>query len=96
MNDLIRCNNCFTLFNDEDLKLLNQDKEHFKVCPYCKTDAYLMDIKDVINNSFINDKEKMDDLKLLTKDEFLKSYSYITEWEYDNTLYLNEHLNIGE
>ena len=36
--------------------------------------------------NFLNDKEKMIDFKILTKEEFLKSYSYLTEEEYDNTL----------
>lgn len=36
--------------------------------------------------NFITDKEKMYDLLLLTKEEFLKSYSYLTEEEYNNTL----------
>ena len=33
--------------------------------------------------SFTDDKEKMIDFYILTKKEFLKSYSYITEREYD-------------
>ena len=36
--------------------------------------------------SFITDKEKMRDFKLLTKQEFLKSYSYLTEAEYEPTV----------
>ena len=36
--------------------------------------------------SFITDKEKMRDFKLLTKQEFLKSYSYLTEAEYELTV----------
>lgn len=35
---------------------------------------------------FINDKEKMADLPLMTKDEFLDSYSYLIEEEYDATV----------
>ena len=35
--------------------------------------------------SFINDKEKMRDFYILSKIEFLKSYSYLTELEYDLT-----------
>ena len=35
--------------------------------------------------NFIDDKEKMKDFKNLSKNEFLKSYSYLTEEEYDNT-----------
>lgn len=34
---------------------------------------------------FIDDSEKMKDFIKLTKDEFLKSYSYLTEEEYDET-----------
>ncbi len=35
--------------------------------------------------SFIDDKEKMADFWMLNKDEFLQSYSYLTEEEYDAT-----------
>ena len=35
--------------------------------------------------SFANDEEKMVDFLLLTKEEFLQSYSYLTEEEYDAT-----------
>ena len=34
---------------------------------------------------FLDDKEKMLDFKKLSKDEFLKSYSYISEEEYEAT-----------
>ena len=34
---------------------------------------------------FTDDAEKMRDFYILTKEEFLKSYSYITEIEYDLT-----------
>ena len=43
--------------------------------------------KETLN--FTNDKEKMNDFKILTKEEFLKSYSYITEKEYDDTVLSN-------
>jgi hypothetical protein len=36
--------------------------------------------------SFITDKEKMRDFKILTKQEFLRSYSYLTEAEYNLTM----------
>lgn len=36
--------------------------------------------------NFIDDKEKINDLLWLTREQFLKSYSYITEAEYNNTL----------
>ena len=35
--------------------------------------------------SFIDDEEKMKDFIKLTKDEFLASYSYLTEEEYKKT-----------
>lgn len=34
---------------------------------------------------FLDDKEKMKDFAILTKEEFLMSYSYLTEEEYDLT-----------
>ena len=36
-------------------------------------------------SNFLDDKEKMRDFKELSKEEFLKSYSYLTEEEYENT-----------
>lgn len=36
--------------------------------------------------NFINDKEKIRDLLWLNRNQFLSTYSYITEEEYDNTL----------
>lgn len=38
------------------------------------------------SKSFLNDTEKMVDFLILPKQEFLKSYSYITEEEYITTL----------
>ena len=35
---------------------------------------------------FIDDKEKMKDLFILSRNDFLKMYSYLKEEEYDNTL----------
>lgn len=37
-------------------------------------------------HGFLDDKEKMADFFMLTKNEFLKSYSYLTEEEYDATV----------
>ncbi len=37
------------------------------------------------NCNFIDDTEKMRDFYILSKEEFLFSYSYLTEEEYDNT-----------
>jgi hypothetical protein len=38
-----------------------------------------------IKDNFSDDDEKMADFEILTKEEFLTSYSYLTEQEYDNT-----------
>ena len=35
---------------------------------------------------FLNDEEKMRDFYILTKEEFLKSYSYLQEEDYNATL----------
>jgi hypothetical protein len=37
------------------------------------------------NLNFYDDAEKMADFRKISKEEFLKSYSYLTEQEYDNT-----------
>ena len=44
-----------------------------------------MSIEEFKKGNFITDTEKMRDFKELSKEEFLKSYSYLTEEEYDNT-----------
>lgn len=41
---------------------------------------------------FIDDEEKMRDFPILTKEEFLASYSYLTEEEYDATKELYEQM----
>lgn len=41
-----RCNNCMSYFkSDDDLEDCNDDGELIKGCPKCKTDSYLMDLK---------------------------------------------------
>ena len=39
-----------------------------------------------MGNSFEDDEEKMVDFWMLTKDEFLYAYSYLTEEDYDATV----------
>lgn len=46
--------------------------------------------------SFIDDKAKMYDFTKLSKYEFLKSYSYINEREYDATQYVYENMGKEE
>lgn len=44
---MIRCNNCMSLFKDEDdLKIIEDDGEYINACPHCETDSYLMDVHD--------------------------------------------------
>lgn len=42
-------------------------------------------MNDITYSDFCNDAEKMADFRILTKSEFLRSYSYLTEKEYDLT-----------
>lgn len=42
--------------------------------------------------NFIGDKEKMYDFTRLTKEEFMLSYSYLTDEEYDNTLVIYQQM----
>ena len=42
--------------------------------------------------NFIGDKEKMYDFTRLTKEEFMLSYSYLTDEEYDNTLAIYQQM----
>ena len=48
--------------------------------------------KQIVEKSFIKDLDKMQDFMALTKEDFLKSYSYITEQEYTNTELLDDFL----
>ena len=43
-------------------------------------------IADVLVVPFLDDLDKMKDFLVLSKEEFLDSYSYMTEEEYDETL----------
>lgn len=48
-NPTIRCNMCDTYFDDDDdLELIDVDGEIIQACPKCKTDAYLMDLQEVV------------------------------------------------
>ena len=42
-------------------------------------------LQSLSQSNFLDDDEKMADFEILTKEEFLTSYSYLTEQEYDNT-----------
>ena len=51
-----------------------------------RTEEWTMSKAEVFNQSFADDAEKMIDFNTLTKEEFLQSYSYLTEAEYEATL----------
>lgn len=51
------------------------------------------DMQCIATMSFVNDAEKMLDFSTLSKDEFLKSYSYIKESEYNATVDYMKFLN---
>ena len=84
---------------DEWIELYGADDVIFKDCNskgYTCADVkkellkyFFMEEKDLkgiyANENFIDDEEKMKDFYELTKEEFLMSYSYLTEEEYDNT-----------
>lgn len=51
---------------------------------------------EINSHNFINDAEKMRDFPLMSKEDFLASYSYLTDAEYNNTLelYQEKYLDI--
>lgn len=68
------------------------------VCPECEhvlfpgiqaiqdyVDGQKTSLKRLLMNCFIDDYDKMRDFANLSKDDFLASYSYLTEEEYDAT-----------
>ena len=62
-------------------------------CPYhleymdvTNIDETNYNILEVVSEDFLSDLDKMYDLLTITKEEFLQSYSYMTENEYDWTL----------
>lgn len=54
------------------------------------------DIDFDMQKTFITDIPKMADFKILTKEEFLESYSYLTEEEYDATALYFDWLNAND
>ena len=82
---------CLNCGEEMDLIKLEHDKintDGFYIsCMKCGSS---FDLDFDIANTFITDVEKMADFKILSKEEFLNSYSYITDDEYEATrLYFN-------
>ena len=43
----LKCNNCDEVFTDDDeLEIMQDNEGHFKGCPTCRTDGFLMDINE--------------------------------------------------
>ena len=82
MNNLL-CDNC-TSSNIEIIK--DKDSEMDCYCNDCNTENYTVSKWWINESNFTDDEEKMIDFNTITKDQFLNSYSYITEQEYDNTM----------
>lgn len=84
----LKCCNCN---NEIDITRLEYDSNSLdKLYVSCINCGTSFDIEFNPNNTFITDIAKMADFKILTKEEFLHSYSYISEDEYDATrLYFN-------
>lgn len=86
----VRCLNCGS---EIDLWRLEHDEVNpegfYTSCMKCGS-SFDIDEDDILKKMFITDVAKMADFKVLTKEEFLRSYSYLTEDDYDATaLYLN-------
>lgn len=63
-------------FNTDDVETLGGDEEG-------RSDDDNAD--NCFGSDFLNDEEKMRDFREMSKEDFLKSYSYLTEAEYENT-----------
>lgn len=80
------------VFNEKQIKEVYKDLADKN--EYITFEDWLHDMlksgvfEEISFNNFIDDKEKMFDFIILTKDKFLESYSYLTEEEYENTLQL--------
>jgi hypothetical protein len=46
-DEKIKCNDCNFIGVEDDLEILKHNTEYFKVCPNCKIDSYLMDVKEL-------------------------------------------------
>ena len=85
-----QCMNCGEKITITRLKHDEFNLEGFYIsCPYCGASSDI-DESEIIGKMFITDVAKMADFKVLSKEEFLTSYNYLTEDEYEATkLYFN-------
>ena len=64
---------------------LTEEEAHASMEPIKLHQEYLAKLNSSKHLSFINDEEKMNDFHNLSKEQFLESYSYLSEEEYDST-----------
>ena len=81
-----RCLNCGQLVGVKELwKDFYNPEGFYTQCPDCGC-TFDIDWDHLKEKMFIDDVAKMDDFKELSKEEFIKTYSYLTEEEYDVTM----------
>ena len=80
------CLNCGEEFTVT--KIYHDNMGAFTVCPFCEGsfDIDFEEEKAHHNSPFIDDSAKMLDFLYLSKEDFLQSYSYLTEDEYNATV----------
>lgn len=85
-----QCLNCGKETIITKLKHDENNLEGFYInCPHCGA-SFDIDESEIISKMFITDVAKMADFKILSKEEFLTFYNYLTEDEYEATrLYFN-------
>lgn len=81
----------------EDIGINEHYLNEYAFCYLGMADEYDNAIEEINNQlAFIDDKEKMYDFTRLSKYEFLKSYSYLDEREYDATRYIYDNMSKEE
>lgn len=93
----INCPNCGKEIEIQKLRHDEINPDGFYInCSNCEA-SFDIDERIIMEKMFITDIAKMVDFKILTKEDFLASYSYLTEDEYDATaLYYNWLVNREE
>ena len=90
----VKCLNCGT---EKDLHRLRHDERNLEgFYASCTDCGASFDIDFDVSSTFITDAAKMADFKVLTKEEFLSTYSYVTEDEYDATALYMDWLNADD
>lgn len=93
----INCTNCGKEIEIQKLRHDEINPDGFYInCSNCGA-SFDIDERIIMEKMFITDIAKMADFKILTKEDFLASYSYLTEDEYNATaLYYNWLVNREE